>query len=158
MLTAGIHWICLWFWLGQPSLMLHQTWWINLKEHFYFPIVLHHKHYLCFAFEGIACQFKVLPFSLSLAPRFFKRCMWVGDASQQYADLPIFGWLAYLCSETGAGETGYCCPSMSCDTVGPYRQLRQNLSDTQPKGDVRWIKTWTPAKCGPSKLHGEKRP
>ncbi len=35
----------------------------------------HHRRFLRFAFEGVAYQYKVLPFGLSLATRTFTRCM-----------------------------------------------------------------------------------
>ncbi len=35
----------------------------------------HHRQFLRFAFEGVAYQYKVLPFGLSLAPRTVTRCM-----------------------------------------------------------------------------------
>ncbi len=38
-------------------------------------ILSHHRRFLIFAFEGVAYQYQVLPFGLSLAPRTFTRCM-----------------------------------------------------------------------------------
>ncbi|KAI2664298.1 Transposon Ty3-G Gag-Pol polyprotein [Labeo rohita] len=38
-------------------------------------IAPHHRRFLRFAFEGVAYQYTVLPFGLSLAPRTFTKCM-----------------------------------------------------------------------------------
>ncbi len=48
----------------------------NLKDaYFHIQIAPHHRRFLRFAFEGVAYQYTVLPFGLSLAPRTFTKCM-----------------------------------------------------------------------------------
>ncbi len=45
---------------------------LDLKDAFFhIQIAPHHRRFLRFAFEGMAYQYKVLPFGLSLAPRIF---------------------------------------------------------------------------------------
>ncbi len=47
---------------------------IDLKDaYFHVSILLHHRPFLRFAFEGRAYQYKVLPFGLSLSPRVFTK-------------------------------------------------------------------------------------
>ncbi len=49
---------------------------LDLKDaYFHIPIAPHHRRFLRFAFEGVAYQYTVLPFGLSLAPRTFTKCM-----------------------------------------------------------------------------------
>ncbi len=49
---------------------------LDLKDaYFHIQIAPHHRRFLRFAFEGVAYQYTVLPFGLSLAPRTFTRCM-----------------------------------------------------------------------------------
>ncbi len=49
---------------------------LDLKDaYFHIQVYPHHRRFLRFAFEGVAYQYKVLPFGLSLAPRTFTRCM-----------------------------------------------------------------------------------
>ncbi len=43
--------------------------------YFHIQVAPHHRRFLRFAFEGVAYEYKVLPFGLSLAPRTFTRCM-----------------------------------------------------------------------------------
>ncbi|XP_074483968.1 uncharacterized protein LOC141763298 [Sebastes fasciatus] len=67
---------------------------IDLKDsYFHVPIALPHRQYLCFAFEGKAFQFKVLPFGLSLAPRVFTRCMRAALAPMQARGMLILPYL-----------------------------------------------------------------
>ncbi|KAL0173136.1 hypothetical protein M9458_033447, partial [Cirrhinus mrigala] len=49
---------------------------LDLKDaYFHIQIAPHHRRFLRFAFEGVAYQYTVLPFALSLAPRTFTKCM-----------------------------------------------------------------------------------
>ncbi len=49
---------------------------LDLKDmYFHIQVAPHHRQILRFAFKGVAYQYKVLPFGLSLAPRTFMRCM-----------------------------------------------------------------------------------
>ncbi len=49
---------------------------LDLKDtYFLIQVDPHHRRFLRFAFEGVAYQYKVLKFGLSLAPRTFTRCM-----------------------------------------------------------------------------------
>ncbi len=49
---------------------------LDLKDaYFHIQIAPHHRRLLRFAFEGVAYQYAVLPFGLSLAPRTFTKCM-----------------------------------------------------------------------------------
>lgn len=49
---------------------------LDLKDaYFHVPVHPRHRKYLRFAFEGVAYEFQVLPFGLSLAPRTFTKCM-----------------------------------------------------------------------------------
>ncbi|MGL5400902.1 MAG: reverse transcriptase domain-containing protein, partial [Plesiomonas shigelloides] len=47
---------------------------LDLKDaYFHIQIAPHHRRFLRFAFEGVAYQYAVLPFGLSLAPRTFTK-------------------------------------------------------------------------------------
>ncbi len=49
---------------------------LDLKDaYFHIQIAPHHRRFLRFAFEGVAYQYTVLPFGLSLPPRIFTKCM-----------------------------------------------------------------------------------
>ncbi len=49
---------------------------LDLKDaYLHIQIAPHHRRFLRFAFKGVAYQYAVLPFGLSLAPRTFTKCM-----------------------------------------------------------------------------------
>ncbi len=49
---------------------------LDLKDtYFHIQVAPHHRRFLRFAFEGVAYQYKVLPFGLSLASRSFTCCI-----------------------------------------------------------------------------------
>ncbi len=59
---------------------------VDLKDaYFHIQVVQRHRKFLRFAFGGKACQYKVLPFGLALAPRTFTKCM---DAALAPAEAP----------------------------------------------------------------------
>ena len=58
------------------------------------------------------------------------------DAGPRYANPPIFGRLAGLCSNQGAGGAGHSDPYTSCDAARPYSQLQEELSCSQPEGSI----------------------
>ncbi len=63
---------------ADPLADSHRDWFcsLNLKDaYFHIQIAPHHRRFLRFAFEGVAYQYTVLPFGLSLAPRTFMKCM-----------------------------------------------------------------------------------
>ncbi len=55
---------------------------LDLKDaYFHIQVAPHHRRFLRFAFEGMAYQYKVLPFGLSLAPCTLTRCGSVPSAT-----------------------------------------------------------------------------
>ncbi len=57
---------------------------LDLKDaYFHIQVAPHHRRFLRFAFEGMAYQYTVLPFGLSLAPRTFTRCTFPLSPLQQ---------------------------------------------------------------------------
>ncbi len=63
---------------------------LDLKDaYFYIQIAPYHRQFLRFAFEGVAYQYTVLPFGLSLATRTFTKCL-------NYLD----DWLIFAQSES----------------------------------------------------------
>ncbi len=49
---------------------------LDLKDvYFQIQVAPHHRRFLRFAFEGVAYQYKVLPFGLSMTPHTFTQCM-----------------------------------------------------------------------------------
>ena len=57
------------------------------------PIAPHHRQFLRFAYQGRAYQFKVMPFSRSLAPRIFTRCVAAALAPIQARGLTVLPYL-----------------------------------------------------------------
>ncbi len=67
---------------------------LNLKDaYFHIQVAPHHRRFLRFAFEWMACQYKVLPFGLSLAPRTFTRCMDAALSPLQQMGIRILNYL-----------------------------------------------------------------
>ena len=67
---------------------------IDLKDaYFHVPIAPHHRQFLRFAFQGHHYQFRVLPFSLSLSPRVFTRCVAAALSPLQSRGVKILPYL-----------------------------------------------------------------
>ncbi|KAL0183542.1 hypothetical protein M9458_019238, partial [Cirrhinus mrigala] len=80
---------------------------LDLKDaYFHIQIALHHRRFLRFTFEGVAYQYTVLPFGLSLAPRTFTK----GIRILNYLD----DWLVLAQSE----------PELMPGTQGQFGQER----------------------------------
>ncbi len=67
---------------------------LDLKDtYFHIQVAPHHRQILRFAFEGVAYQYKVLPFGLSLAPRTFTRCMDVALSPLRQMGIHILNYI-----------------------------------------------------------------
>ncbi len=67
---------------------------LDLKDaYFHIQIAPHHRRVLRFAFEGVAYQYTVLPFGLSLAPRTFTKCMDVALSPLRQMGIRILNYL-----------------------------------------------------------------
>ncbi len=67
---------------------------VDLKDaYFHIQIAPHHRRFLRFAFEGVAYQYTVLPFGLSLAPHTFTKCMDVALSPLRQMGIRIFNYL-----------------------------------------------------------------
>ncbi len=67
---------------------------LDLKDaYFHIQVAPHHRQFLRFAFKGVAYQYKVLPFGLSLAPRTFTRCMDVALSPLRQMGIRILNYL-----------------------------------------------------------------
>ncbi|KAL0149855.1 hypothetical protein M9458_054903, partial [Cirrhinus mrigala] len=76
---------------------------VDLKDaYFHVPIAVHHRKFLRFSFQNQAYQFKVLPFSLSLAPHVFTRCVSAALSSLWMRGMRILPYLDdwLLCTPT----------------------------------------------------------
>ncbi len=67
---------------------------LDLKDaYFHIQIAPHHRRFLRFAFEGVAYQYTVLPFGLSLAPRTFTKCMYAALSPLRQMGIRILNYL-----------------------------------------------------------------
>ncbi len=67
---------------------------IDLKDaYFHIQVVHRHRRFLRFAFGGKAYQYKVLPFSLALAPRTFTKCMDAALAPLRLQGIRVLNYL-----------------------------------------------------------------
>ncbi len=68
---------------------------LDLKcTYFHVQIAPHHRRFLRFAFKGVAYQYTVLPFGLSLAPRTFTKCMYAAISPLRQLVIRILNYLA----------------------------------------------------------------
>ncbi len=71
-------------------------WFMSLDRkdaYFHIQVAPHHRRFLRFAFEGVAYEYKVLPFGLSLAPRTFTRCMDAAISPLRQMEIRILDYL-----------------------------------------------------------------
>ncbi len=67
---------------------------LDLKDaYFLIQVAPHHRRFLRFAFKGVAYQYKVLPFGLSLAPHTFTQCMDVALSPLRQMGIRILNYL-----------------------------------------------------------------
>ncbi len=67
---------------------------LDLKDvYFHIQVVPHHRLFLRFTFKGVAYQYKVLPFGLSLAPGTFTRCKDVALSPLRQMGIRILNYL-----------------------------------------------------------------
>ncbi len=67
---------------------------LDLKDtYFHIQVAPHHRRFLRFAFKGVAYQYKVLPFGLSLAPPTFTRCMDAALSPLRHRGIRILNYL-----------------------------------------------------------------
>ncbi len=67
---------------------------LDLKDaYFHIQVAPHLRRFLRFAFEGVAYQYKILPFGLSLAPLTFTRCMDVSLSPLRQMGIHIHNYL-----------------------------------------------------------------
>ncbi len=63
---------------------------LDLKDDYFH---IHHRPFLRFAFKGVAYQYTVLPFGMSLAPRTFTKCMDTALSPQRQMGIRILNYL-----------------------------------------------------------------
>ncbi len=67
---------------------------LDLKDaYFHIQIAPHHRRLLRFAFEGVAYQYTILPFGLSLAPHTFTKCMDAALSLRRQLGIRILNYL-----------------------------------------------------------------
>ncbi|KAL0153346.1 hypothetical protein M9458_051342 [Cirrhinus mrigala] len=67
---------------------------LDLKDaYFHIQIAPHQRRFLRFTFEGVAYQYTVLPFGLSLAPRTFTKCMDMALSPLRQKEIRILNYL-----------------------------------------------------------------
>ncbi|XP_073720453.1 uncharacterized protein [Misgurnus anguillicaudatus] len=82
---------------------------IDLKDaYFHISILPQHRRFLRFAFGGVAYQYRVLPFGLSLSPRTFTKCMDAALAPLRLRGIRVLNyiddWLILAQSESMAAQ------------------------------------------------------
>ncbi len=105
---------------------------LDLKDaYFHIQIAPHHRRFLRFAFEGVAYQYTVLPFGLSLAPRTFTKCMDAALSPLRQMGIRILNylddWLILAQSEVEL---------LSHRAPGAQGQFRQKRTVSQPTSIV----------------------
>ncbi len=116
---------------------------LDLKDaYFHIQVGPHHRQLLRFAFEGVAYQYKVLQFRLSLASRTFTRCMDASLSSLRQMGIRILNYLDdwLILAQSQAVLHLHLCNKQTLLSKATYTTITLSRSDS-----ARWRTTFL---CG----------
>lgn len=113
---------------------------VDLKDaYLHIQIAHRHMHFLRFAFEGRAYQFKVLPFGLALAPRTFTKSVNAALSTLRQSGIRF---LNYLDNWPVIDQSGMCWKNM-CQLLEHLKHLRLAInvqkSRLRPTQDITFL-------------------
>ncbi len=123
---------------------------IDLKDaYFHIQVVQRHRRFLRFAFRWKAYQYKVLPFSLALAPRTFTKCMDAALAPLRLQGIRVLNsHEAVPLVDEGAEVTPH------CTSHSPYQGVAQLLSTPFTMAGPRFSSEWVNKRCDSPSPYG----
>ncbi len=106
---------------------------LDLKDaYFQIQVAPHNRQFLRFTFKGVAYQYKVLPFGLSLAPRTFTRCGSLRSATDGNPHTQLPRRLAHSGPVAGGFNIVQDPPPQPLRLPGAQGQVCQEHTVTQP--------------------------